>query len=609
MEAVKSQQDQEKPYEFKATELAISTCTIITNINGEIDLDYFSRFVPVYNQSHKDLELKSGGIYNIEYYGNLTRGEYSNDKIKDEFSNQATLKFKYWGFRHVNVKLFMNGKLQMTGLKSKDESELVSKLIIDIIRKVQITVIPMNTFIQNSAKMTHDFQLVIDTEKKRVYYYRSNYNKCLKLFTQNTTVPDTTDTTTTTVSTTTSTNSDDEDDVQDSKDVTQNSTLNVTPDPTPIQITINTEKPIYQPNNQITYNNSRYRRNRNVVTYVPEIIPLKPYLEHTSPEHITQLLANSWFSDAEVLKTLEKLEKIKEQFIKDYSNLLCNIKTLYELKNCLETIIDTYTDFRSTELDSIKSNIHKALTTPNNDEFIVEFKEQLHDLFKIYKTNFEKKINRYQIIRNTDVDICTTIEKYLNTLATTTTPDIYTNIPNLINMNDIIPFPNYFVSDIKIVLINSDYLVNTNFNLKKVSKLLKKLGYFNSYEPDDYPGVLTRFYYNTNNVKSGICNCLVHCSTKDKKSICTKITISIFRPGSIIITGARDVEQLKTAYNFIYKVISDNINLIRGVENDTEQKQVALLNNEFRKISRKPRLFYIKKSDIVNCPVNSSLFD
>ena len=109
--------------EFKATELAISTCTIITDINGEINLPYFTRFVSVYDQLHPELEHKSGGIYNIEYYGNLTRGDTSIDKTKDEFSNQATIKFKYWGFRHINIKLFMNGKLQMTGLKSKDESE------------------------------------------------------------------------------------------------------------------------------------------------------------------------------------------------------------------------------------------------------------------------------------------------------------------------------------------------------------------------------------------------------------------------------------------------------------------------------------------------------
>jgi TATA-box binding protein (TBP) (component of TFIID and TFIIIB) len=165
------------------------------------------------------------------------------------------------------------------------------------------------------------------------------------------------------------------------------------------------------------------------------------------------------------------------------------------------------------------------------------------------------------------------------------------------------------VNDIKIVLINSDYSINYNLNLKRVSKLLSRYGLYNSYDPDDYPGVLTKYYHNANNTIPGICNCDVHCSAKDKKSICIKITVSIFRPGSIIITGARDVEQLKSAYNLILKILKYNIKLIKGVENDDDQKQIALLNNEFRKISRKPRLFYIKKSNIINFPENSTMFE
>jgi len=34
------------------------------------------------------------------------------------------------------------------------------------------------------------------------------------------------------------------------------------------------------------------------------------------------------------------------------------------------------------------------------------------------------------------------------------------------------------------------------------------------------------------------------------------------------------------------------------VEKMDEFKQIALLNNEFRKVSRKPRLFFIKKNQI-----------
>ena len=81
-----------------------------------------------------------------------------------------------------------------------------------------------------------------------------------------------------------------------------------------------------------------------------------------------------------------------------------------------------------------------------------------------------------------------------------------------------------------------------------------------------------------------------------------EVSIFIFQKGNIIITGARSIDQLKSAYLLIYNILKENIKVLKGIEQDDDQKQLALLNNEFRKISRKPRLFYIKKTDIVNYP-------
>ena len=154
-------------------------------------------------------------------------------------------------------------------------------------------------------------------------------------------------------------------------------------------------------------------------------------------------------------------------------------------------------------------------------------------------------------------------------------------------------------------MINSDFSINHNINLKRMSKLLKKRGLYNSYEPDEYPGVLTKYYYNIKNAVQGHCNCSPHCSTKEKHSVCTKITISVFRPGSVIITGARNIDQLLSAYDFIIKILKDNIEYIKGIEYDDDNKHIALMNNEFRKISRKPRLFFIKKTNIIDYPSDS----
>jgi TATA-box binding protein (TBP) (component of TFIID and TFIIIB) len=73
----------------------------------------------------------------------------------------------------------------------------------------------------------------------------------------------------------------------------------------------------------------------------------------------------------------------------------------------------------------------------------------------------------------------------------------------------------------------------------------------------------------------------------------------IFRPGSIIITGSRNLEQLQSAHELIIKLMEENMKSVRMEESADDNKHIALMNNEFRKISRKPRLFYIKKSNII----------
>ena len=164
---------------FKASAITISTCTVIAKLNYTVNLNNFTRFVEVHEQYSPELELKSGGIYNSEFYGNCARGETLTDKIKDEFNNQTTVKLKYWGFRNINIKIFANGKLQMTGLKYESEAMEVGKILINIINNTKINILKdINDLIK--AKKTFDFQVVYDNNTKNIFYYRKNYNTFLK---------------------------------------------------------------------------------------------------------------------------------------------------------------------------------------------------------------------------------------------------------------------------------------------------------------------------------------------------------------------------------------------------------------------------------------------
>ena len=164
---------------FEAYALTISTCTVITNLNATVNLSNLTRFVNIYDQSDPELDLKSGGLYNVEYYGNCARGETLTDKIKDEFNNQTTVKLKYWGFRNINIKIFANGKLQMTGLKYENEACEVANLLINIINNTKINILrDINDLIK--SKKTIDFQMVYDNNTKKIYYYRKKYDSFLK---------------------------------------------------------------------------------------------------------------------------------------------------------------------------------------------------------------------------------------------------------------------------------------------------------------------------------------------------------------------------------------------------------------------------------------------
>ena len=530
-----------EPIIFKATNVSISTCTVLTNLNSKINLGLISRFINIHDQYSTELDKHEGGIYNLEYYCNCARGETLIDKIKDEFNNQATIKFKYWGFRNVNVKFFANGKLQMTGLKYEDEAKEVAKLLINIINNINIPIKNNIEQLKNVDK-TFDFQLIYNKTTKTVFYYRKFYDRFLTPYDFDTDI-------------------------------------------------------IYD---IIKLDNSNKTINYKRKGYVEGIHDT--YFDTIEEENKLFLKDNNWFGDNYIKNIIEKIEYIKDYFTYELENILIKSNTLIEIKKNIDELMKKYNDFKLTQLDKILSNITKNIYS-NDEQTLNNLKNDIFKFNKQYKHLLEKKVNRLINIRTIDITICNSVKNYLLTLEDSNGGSIDITIPleKLELSSNIITEPhNYFVSGTETVLINSDLSINHNINLKKISKILKKEGLFNTYDPDEYPGVLTKYYHNPNNVIQGICNCPVHCSTREKHSICTKVTISVFRPGSIIITGARNLIHLMAAHDKILQILKDNIAIIKGIDNEDDHKQVAILNNEFRKISKKSRLFFIKKENIID---------
>ena len=105
--------------------LNLSTMTIIGGINkGNIDIKYFSdNFVsPIY----PDCAIKK-----TKKHGDYT--ETKRGKIKKSFYNQVTIQYKDTTTK--SIKLFSNGKLQITGITSLNEASAVGNIMETILNK------------------------------------------------------------------------------------------------------------------------------------------------------------------------------------------------------------------------------------------------------------------------------------------------------------------------------------------------------------------------------------------------------------------------------------------------------------------------------------------
>jgi TATA-box binding protein (TBP) (component of TFIID and TFIIIB) len=110
-------------------------------------------------------------------------------------------------------------------------------------------------------------------------------------------------------------------------------------------------------------------------------------------------------------------------------------------------------------------------------------------------------------------------------------------------------------------MINSDYSIDKAIRRDRLYRVLvEDYGLWSTYEPTIYQGVNTKFFWNkarTAGTPPGICVCPTPCDGDGSGYAigqCKKITIAPFRTGKIIITGAKHVEQLDDAYNFMNEV-------------------------------------------------------
>jgi len=159
------------------------------------------------------------------------------------------------------------------------------------------------------------------------------------------------------------------------------------------------------------------------------------------------------------------------------------------------------------------------------------------------------------------------------------------------------------LTDFRIVLINSDYFCGVEIQRENLYYILtEKCNLSVSYESENYPGVKLEYFWNINNIdttKEGQCCCDIKCKGKGTGlqaiNDCKKITISTFQSGKVIITGARSIKQINTAYNYINKVFNLNYDYIAKKTIKNKEKIHTNINH-----IQHTQFYFLKKSNIKN---------
>jgi TATA-box binding protein (TBP) (component of TFIID and TFIIIB) len=121
------------------------------------------------------------------------------------------------------------------------------------------------------------------------------------------------------------------------------------------------------------------------------------------------------------------------------------------------------------------------------------------------------------------------------------------------------------IHKMQIQLVNTDFSIGAKIRRDALYKVISEKYHLTvSYEPSIYQGVKTKYFYNAERPATcppGLCPCEKLCKgTGDGERIgqCKKITISPFQTGQVIITGARTIDQINDAYEFMKDVFRAN---------------------------------------------------
>jgi hypothetical protein len=155
------------------------------------------------------------------------------------------------------------------------------------------------------------------------------------------------------------------------------------------------------------------------------------------------------------------------------------------------------------------------------------------------------------------------------------------------------------ISSYRITMINSNFNTHFKIDLLKLLEILNSDKYmlFTKFNPEKYRGLIIGYYWNTSySIRDGRCKCTGKCPGKgngDGNGNCKKVTISIFKSGSIIITGGCLTQQVDDAYESINTILRDNYKDIVKLsildfmsDEEDENNELEICNNIIKNIKK-----------------------
>lgn len=116
--------------------------------------------------------------------------------------------------------------------------------------------------------------------------------------------------------------------------------------------------------------------------------------------------------------------------------------------------------------------------------------------------------------------------------------------------------------NIEIVLINANFNCGFYMKREKMYNLLRNdYNIISLYDPCSYPGIQSKFYYNTNKkIQNGKCECMEKCGKK--YGPCMEISFMIFRTGSALIVGHCTENVIFCIYEFLKNIFKKHYALL-----------------------------------------------